>query len=184
MSFKLTPKNSLLLVIDIQEKFRPVIYEFDLVVSNTQKLIKVANLLKIPVLVTEQYPKGLGETVAEVKNNLKKYELIEKVAFDCFNVKGFIELLNKKFTPVKNLIICGIESHVCVFQTVLSALEKGFNVYLIGDAISSRKKTDYEIAIKRMLHEGVKLVSAEMIIFQMIKDSKDDRFKGISGIVK
>ena len=184
MKAKLNSENSLLLVIDIQEKFKPVIYEFDRVVDNTSKLIKSFNLLNIPITVTEQYPKGLGATVAGVKNNLKNYDYVEKVAFDCFNDNAFLNVIKKKFTPVKNIIVCGIESHVCVFQTVLSALEKGFNVYLVADAVSSRKKSDYEIALKRLMHEGAKISSTEMIIFQMIKDSKDDNFKEIFKIVK
>lgn len=178
----LNPENSLLLVIDIQEKFRKVINEFDRIVNNSKKLIKAFNLLKISIIVTEQYAKGLGETVPELKEILKDHNKIEKINFDCFKNKQFIELLNKK--EKKNLIICGIEAHICVTQTVLSALENQFNVYIIADAISSRKKSDYDIAMKRLESEGAKLASTEMIIFQMMEDSKDKNFKDISKIVK
>lgn len=171
-----------MLIVDIQEKFRQVINGFKGIISNVSKLIQAFNILKISILVTEQYPKGLGKTVEELEEVLKKYEKIEKISFDCFNDKKFVKLIEKE--RKKNLIICGIEAHVCVTQTVLSALEKGFNVYLIADAISSRKKSDYEIAIKRMIHEGAKLASTEMIIFQMIKDSKDEEFKELSNIIK
>jgi nicotinamidase-related amidase len=134
------------------------------------------------MVFSEQYPKGLGETVPEIKEKLNKKNLAKKVSFDCFGDKGFLKLLSKK--KAKNLILCGIETHVCVFQTALSALNAGYNVYLVSDAVSSRKKTDYDIALRRMEQEGVKLVSTEMIIFQMIKDSKDKDFKAISKIVK
>ena len=182
MDSKLSPKNSLLLVIDIQEKFRPVIYEFDRVVINSRKLIQSANTLNIPIILTEQYPKGLGSTVAEIKEVLANHDQIEKVSFDCFGDSDFLNLINEK--KRKNLLICGIESHVCVTQTALSAQDNGFNVYLMADAISSRKKSDYDISLRRLETEGVKLASTEMIIFQMIKDSKDRNFKELSGIVK
>ncbi|MBD3164919.1 isochorismatase family protein [Candidatus Woesearchaeota archaeon] len=182
MEDNISADNSLLLVIDIQEKFRPVIYEFGELVDNSRKLIKTVNLLGIPIIVTEQYPKGLGETVKELREELKNSEKIEKVSFNCFNDNGFLELIGKK--GKKNLIICGIESHVCVFQTALSALEDGYFVYLASDAVSSRKKSDYDIVLRRLEREGVKLVTAEMIIFQMIEDSKDEHFKEISKIVK
>jgi len=175
-------KDSLLLVIDIQEKFRKVIFEFDRVVENTKKLVRSFGVLGIPVVVSEQYTKGLGKTVKEIKVDLKKSEIVEKISFDCFNDGGFLELIKK--SGKKNMIICGIEAHVCVFQTVLSALSKGFTVHLIVDAVSSRKEKDYDIAIRRMENEGAKLASTEMIIFQMMKDSKDKNFKEISNIIK
>lgn len=176
----ITPENSLLLVIDIQEKFRNVINQFDKLINNSKKLIKVANILKIPILVTEQYTKGLGETVNEIKETLKEYTHLEKVSFDCFGDKNFIKKLKGK----PNIIICGIEAHICVFQTALSALENKFNVYLIADAVSSRKEADCNIALRRLESSGAKLASTEMIIFQMIIDSKDTNFKDISKIVK
>ncbi|MCK5281991.1 MAG: hydrolase [Nanoarchaeota archaeon] len=182
MSSNINPKDSLLLIVDIQEKFRPVISGIDDIISNIAKLVRAFNLLKIPILVTEQYPKGLGSTVKEISHALDKFDYVEKVCFDCFEKKEFADLIKKK--NVKNIIISGIESHVCIIQTALSALEKGFDVYAVADAISSRKKIDYEIALRRMEKEGVKLVSTEMIIFQMIEDAKDENFKEISRIVK
>jgi nicotinamidase-related amidase len=182
MKPELNKENSLLLVIDIQENFRKVIHEFNRVVDNSKKLIKAFEIFNIPIIVTEQYPKGLGETVSEIKGGLKEYSYVEKLSFDCFNDDKFLEVIKEK--EAINLIICGIESHICVFQSVMSALKEGYNVYLVADAVSSRKKGDYDIALKRMMQEGAKLVSIEMIIFQMMKDSKDENFKEISGIVK
>ena len=182
MKQAISPENSLLLVIDIQEKFRNVINQFDKVIHNSNKLIKAANILKIPILVTEQYPKGLGITVKEIKETLDDYTYSEKVSFDCFGDVNFIKKLEEKNKP--NLIICGIEAHICITQTVLSALENKYNVYLIADAVSSRKEEDYKIALRRLESDGAKLASTEMIIFQLIKDSKDKNFKDISSIVK
>jgi nicotinamidase-related amidase len=176
------PKDTLLLIIDIQEKFQPVLNNFDRVLDNSKKLIKAANLLDIPIIVTEQYPKGLGKTVRELEEELAKHEKIEKISFDCFRNKKFQETIGKK--EVKNLVICGIESHVCVYQTCLSALENNFNVYLIADAVSSRKKSDYDIALRSIEKQGANLSTTEMIIFQMITDAKDQNFKALSNIVK
>ncbi len=177
-------KNSLLLIIDIQEKFRLVLFNVDELISNVTKLVKAFQLLKIPILVIEQYPKGLGKTMKEIKEELDGYDYIEKVSFDCFHNRDFFDLLENKFSDKKYLIICGIEAHVCVTQTVLSALFKGYDVHLVANAVSSRKKIDYDIALRRMEDEGAKLSSSEMIIFQMIKDSKEEHFKEISQIIK
>jgi nicotinamidase-related amidase len=175
--------DSLLLIIDIQEGFRKAIPDLDKVIDNTSKLAKAFSILGIPIVLTEQYPKGLGSTCPELKNILEDCDRIEKVSFDCFNDDSFADLIKTKYKNKKNLIIAGIESHVCVFQTALSA-KKDFNVYLIADAVSSRKQSDKQIALRRLEKEGIKLASTEMIIFQMLKDSKDDNFKQISSIVK
>ena len=180
----INPKESLLIIIDVQEKFRPVLADIDKVISNIVKLVKVFQLLEIPILVCEQYPKGLGETVGEIKNELAGYDYIEKTSFDCFRNEEFSDLLKKKYSDKKHLIICGIESHVCVFQSVISALSQGYNVYLAADAAASRKKPDYEIALRRIESEGAKPASTEMLIFQMIADSKHKYFKEISRIVR
>lgn len=178
------PENSLFLIIDVQEKFRPVLFKVEETISNIVKLVKVFQLLNIPIILSEQYPKGLGQSVKEVKEVLKEHSYIEKTSFDCFGDGNFLDLLKNNFSNKKHFIVCGIESHICVTQTVLSALSRGYDVNLILDSITSRKKTDYEIAIRRMEQEGAKVSSTEMIIFQMIKGSKHKHFKEISGIVK
>ena len=175
------PKDSILLLIDLQESFRDHIVEFGRIVKNSNRLISACQLLDVPIIVTEQYPKGLGQTVHEVKANLTAYRPITKSCFDCFNSQEFIRAIDQQR---KNLILCGIESHVCMFQTALSAIEKGFNVYLVADALSSRNKSDRDIALARLQHEGAKPASVEMLIFQMIKDSTHERFKEILKLVK
>lgn len=176
--------ESLLIVIDIQEKFKPALPDFDKVVANTVKLVRVFQLLEIPILVNEQYPRGLGQTAAEIKNELKEFSYVEKVSFDCFLNDSFCNILDTTFRGRKNLIICGIESHICVAQSVLSALSRGYEVHLAADAVASRKKSDYEIALRRMENEGAKIGSVEMLIFQMIPDSKHEHFKEISKIIR
>jgi len=180
MKNALTKENTALIVIDIQEKFLPVIKNIDLVIENTIKLIKSFQLMNIPVIVTEQYPKGLGRTVHEIKKELKDYKPIEKICFSCFDNKEFHNNIKNK----KNLVICGIESHVCVTQTLIDAISKGFTVHLVIDAISSRKRLDYKTAVKRAKQEGALITSTEMIIFQLLKMAGTEEFKEIAKIIK
>jgi nicotinamidase-related amidase len=180
----LTPENSLLLIIDVQEKFRPVMFNIDALLANVPKLAKASQLLKIPVLVTEQYPKGLGDTMSEIKEVLEDNDYVDKTCFDCFGKAEFADLLEKKYPDRMNLIVCGLETHVCVAQTVMSALERDYTVHLVADALSSRKQTDYHIALERLQSDGAKIASTEMVIFQLLKDSKHEHFKTISQIIK
>lgn len=184
MTDKISSNNSVFVIIDIQEKLSDVVDSFDDVVSNVEKLIKSLDLLGVPIIVTEQYPQGLGGTVIELSQIIHHADKVEKTTFDCFNSKDFAKLIETKYKNVKHVILCGIESHVCVIQTALSALRKGFDVHVVADAISSRKKNDKKIAISRMQREGVKLTSTEMIIFQLIEDAKDEKFKELIKIIK
>jgi len=179
MKDTLKKTNTALIVIDIQEKFKPIIKDLDKVIKNTIKLIKSFQIMNIPIIVTEQYSKGLGKTLGPIQKELKNYKPIEKIAFNCFEEKKF--KINKK---IKNLVICGIESHVCVTQTALAAIEKGYNVYLVKDDISSRKKSDYKIALERAKQEGAKITSTEMIIFQLLKKAGTKEFKNTIKIIK
>ncbi len=174
--------NSVLLVIDVQEKFKPVILKWNNLTDNINKLISSFQILKIPILLTEQYPKGLGKTVNKIKNTLNKYKPMEKREFSCFKNKAFLKELKK--LKRKNLIICGIEAHVCIINTLLDAISKGFKVHLVIDAISSRKKSDLKIAIERAKKAGAFLTTTEMVIFQLTKTSKHKKFKEISKIAK
>jgi len=173
-------EDTALVVVDIQDKFLPVIKNIDNVIDNTIKLIKSFQIMNISIVVTEQYSKGLGKTVEKIRKELKVYNPIEKITFDCFGNKEFVKSLEGK----KNLVICGIESHVCVTQTMVGALKKGFNVYLVKDAISSRKESDKRIAIERAKQEGAKIVSTEMVIFEMLKKAGTEEFKEVSKIIK
>ncbi len=175
----LKKENTILIVIDIQEKFLSVIKNINPVIENTLKLIRSFQIMKIAIIVTEQYPKGLGKTVGKIQKELKSYRPIKKAYFNCFDEKNF--KIPKK---IKNLIICGIESHVCVTQTALAAIEKGFNVYLVKDAISSRKESDYKIALERAKQEGALIASTEMIIFQLLKKAGTKKFKEVIKLIK
>ncbi len=173
--------NTALIIIDIQEKFIPHINAIDEVIKNTCKLINASNILNIPVIATEQYPKGLGNIDSRLSELLKE-KPYAKTCFSCFGSEEF--KIKLKELNVKNLVLCGIESHVCVTQTFIDALDKGYNVYLVANAISSRHDFDHVIALERAKQEGVKLVTAEMIIFDFLRDANHEKFKEISKIVR
>ncbi len=169
-----------LVSIDVQEGFRPVIFEFDRVVDNISRLARAFKGFGIPILHTEQYPKGLGKTVNEL-SGLFDEDPVEKVEFSCFDCAPF----RKSLPPdARSLVICGIEAHVCVLNTALDAIKKGHEVYLVEDAISSRKETDWKTAIARAAQSGAYRVSTEMIIFQLMEKAGTDEFREIQKIVK
>jgi len=171
-----------LLVIDIQERFIRVINEFESVVENTLKLIKGCKALGVPIYYTEQYPKGLGLTIGPIKSELEGIEAVQKLSFSC---SGAGDLFNKlKKNEVSQVVVCGIESHVCVQQTVLDLIANDFQVNLAADAVSSRKVIDYEIALSRMRQHGAEVTTTEAILFELLNVCGTDIFKQISKIVK
>ncbi len=182
MSFGIIKRDDcIFLLIDIQEKFLPVIYDIQCVIDNSNKLVQGSSILNIPLLVTEQYPKGLGRTVDEIK--LKNdQQIIEKISFDCFECDEFVRIIDQ--LNRKSLVVFGIEAHVCVLKTVLSALSRGYEVHLIADAVSSRTQRNRDIAIERMRQSGAFIASTEMILFQLMVEAGTDEFKAISKLVK
>lgn len=175
-------ETTVLLIIDIQEKILRVMQQPDVVVENTVKLMNGFNILGSPIYATEQYPKGLGETEQRIKEELNGIIPIQKMSFSCFGAGDlFEELLNKKLTQV---VIAGIETHVCVQQTALDLIANGFNVTLAADATSSRKQTDYNFAVERMRNEGIIISTTEAILFEMLNICGTEEFKKISKIIK
>ena len=177
---KQLPKVNALLIIDIQEKIIKPIFNKDSIIKNIKKLIDAYQILEENMFVSEQNPLKLGETIPELlpKVGFKK---IEKMEFSLAHIQEFlIELKNKKIT---NLIVCGIETHICIQQTVLDCLEKGFEVILISDAMSSRNKLDHEIALQRMIQRGAILTTTESIIFELCKTADRKEFKEIRNII-
>jgi len=180
-SDKLSPKVNALLIIDVQEKIIRAIFNKDSITKNIKKLIDAYQILEENIFVSEQNPFKLGATIPELlpKNGFKK---IEKMEFSLANIQEFLkELKNKKIT---NLIVCGIETHICIQQTVLDCLEKGFEVILISDAMSSRNKLDHEIALQRMIQRGAILTTTESIIFELCKTADRKEFKEIRNIIQ
>lgn len=170
------------LIIDIQERLFPHIYEIEDISSNTQILIKGLNALEIPIIVTQQYTKALGETVKPVKEALGDFNAVEKITFSCCDEPSFLSKLDGFHT--KNVIVAGIEAHVCVTQTVIDLMSAGYKAIVVTDCISSRKKNDKKIALKRMQFEGAILTTYEAILFELCRIAKTDTFKHISKLVK
>ncbi len=175
-------ENSALIVIDIQEKLLPVIYESERVVDNAVKLINGFKILNSPVYFTEQYPKGLGPTESRIKSALEGRNAIHKMSFSCFGAGDLFDELKSK--NVQQVVVCGIESHVCVMQTALDLISNGFQVQVAADAVSSRRKFDYEIALERMRSNGAEITLTESILFEMLNVCGTDEFKAISKLVK
>ena len=180
-SERLLPKVNALIIIDIQEKIIKPIFKKDLLTKNIKKLISAYQILEENIFISEQNPRKLGATIPELlpKGEFKK---IEKMEFSLANGKEFLEELeNKKIT---NLIVCGIETHICIQQTVLDCLQKGFEVILISDAMSSRNRFDHDVALQRMIHEGAISTTTESIIFELCKTADRKEFKEIRNIIK
>lgn len=175
------PHDIALIVVDVQERFRPVIFEFDRVVANCSKLIRGFNVLGLPIVPTEQYPKGLGFTIPEISGLLKDKPL-EKMEFSCMKNADFAEKV--KSLNVRALALCGIEAHVCVLQTCLDAIQGGWEVYFVEDAISSRRDSDWRTAAARVSQSGIWRVSTEMLLFQLMDKAGGEEFKEIQRIVK
>lgn len=173
--------GSALVVIDVQEKLVPLISRGEEVVKNIVRLVKFCKACSIPIVLTEQYPKGLGRTVKEVMEELRDIKPIEKTSFSCFGSEEFRALLKRD--KVSTLILAGIEAHVCVAQTALEALGT-FKVCVVADATSSRKPEDKEIALQRMRDSSVIISSTEMLMYELLRDSKAKEFEEVRHLLK
>jgi len=179
---RITKENTTGLIIDIQERLFPAMWENEVLLKNTLTLIKGLTELKIPLMVTQQYTKGLGETIPEIKSVISDFSFIEKRDFSCCDEPVFMENLKK--SEAKNIIICGIESHVCVLQTAVDLKEAGFNPIVVLDCVSSRSKESVKTAIERFRYEGILMTSCESVLFELTRSSLAPEFKTISKLVK
>jgi nicotinamidase-related amidase len=168
-----------LVVIDIQQKLLPPIFQNEQLVRNAQLLIRAAGILKIPALVSTQYAKGLGETVAEVAALLAGTEeiVIDKTLFSCFASELFCGALKRLPGQRNTLLLCGMESHICVMQTALGALREGYVVHVASDAVSSRTEWNWKIGLERMRAAGAVISSTEMMIYELMRASSSAAFK-------
>ena len=173
--------NTLLLVIDLQEKLMPAIYESEKIIKNSATLLKVFEMYGIKKIATEQYPKGLGQSVDEIKENLDDENIFSKTIFDAITDEVSSYLKENKIT---NVIITGAETHICVYQTVRRLLFEGYKVFVVEDAVSSFNKEQKDLGLKAMSDMGASLVNTEMLMFDLASDAKDENFKEISKMVK
>jgi nicotinamidase-related amidase len=166
-----------LLVVDIQEKLLPPIFQKEQLVRNSQLLIRAAGVMKIPAIVSTQYAKRLGQTVPEVASLLPETEAIDKNLFSCFGSDVFCTLLKRLPGNRNTLLLCGIESHICVMQTALAALREGYIVHVASDAVSSRTEWNWKIGLDRMRAAGAVISSTEMMVYELMRSSASEAFK-------
>jgi nicotinamidase-related amidase len=170
------------LVVDIQERLFPHMYDGEKLLSRVLILLEGLKALDIPIIVTEQYPKGLGTTLKPLSEVLEPVSPIEKISFSCCGEPEFLSLLNKD--KGSWIILCGIEAHVCVLQTVIDLLDMGIFPVVVSDCISSRNPEDKKVAIERMRSEGAVITTSESILFELAIVAGTPQFKQISRLVK
>lgn len=173
----LEPDLCALVVIDIQEKLLPPIFQKEQLVRNSRLLIRAAGILKIPALVSTQYARGLGQTVPEIAALLGASEPIDKTLFSCFGSDVFCSVLKRLPGLRRTLLLCGMESHICVTQTALAALRDGYLVHVASDAVSSRTEWNWKIGLDRMRAAGAVISSTEMMIYELMGSSSSSAFK-------
>lgn len=182
---RILAEDTLCIIIDDQQKLIPTIFQHKELISNTKKLISGLLSLNIPVLITEHYKKGLGETVSDLKEILstseqaKFFEKITFSAYDTAEIKEYINALNKK-----NVIICGTEAHICVLQTAIDIQNNGYQVILVADCVGSRTEENKKIALKRAELEGAMITTYESILFELLRKAGTPEFKTILNIIK
>jgi len=177
-NFSIDKENSALLIVDVQEKLAPAMKVRDEVIGNCIHLLELAKLLNIAVVITEQYPKGLGLTVPEIRNVLPAYQPIEKLTFSCCGEPKFQDQIKR--LDKKTIIVAGMETHVCVLQTCIGLLNDGFNVHVVSDAVCSRSKKDWKIGIEYMRDAGAVITCTETVLFQLLKVAGTEEFRTIS----
>jgi nicotinamidase-related amidase len=178
----LNQANAVLLIVDVQERFRNQIPDFEILTRNIGTLVEACKILKVPIVVTEQYPQGLGQTADEIISLLSDHEKFEKNCFSCCQLEGFT--LKLRETGRKQIIVSGIEAHICIDQTVHDLLKEDYDVHLIIDAIASRTAKNKEIGVEKMLLSGAVPSSVEMALFEMLGSSANKDFKSIQKLVK
>ena len=178
----LAVENTVLVVVDVQGKLSHLMYEKEKLFENLQKIITGARILEIPVVLTEQNPEGLGRTIPEVADLLPDVQPIPKFSFSCCGEKRFIEELEA--LKRKQVLIVGIESHVCVYQTAMDLLGAGYEVQVVADAVSSRTAENRELGLEKMKSEGAELTGVEMALFELLRVAEGAKFKGILKVVK
>ncbi|OGJ88057.1 MAG: hydrolase [Candidatus Raymondbacteria bacterium RifOxyA12_full_50_37] len=178
----LEPNNSALVIIDVQGKLAHLVHDKETMHANIQRLVKCAAILKVPVLLAEQNPTGLGQTIPEIAQLLPTADPIPKMSFSCYGCEAFIGVLRSYHR--KQVLVAGIEAHVCVYQTVSDLLRQKYEVHVLADAVSSRLPQNKQIALDRMKAEGAIISSTEMAVFELLKTAEHAAFREIIKILK
>ena len=179
---KLNKAGSVLVVVDVQDKLLHAIHDWHTVLDNTCRMVKFADTLGVPVIVTEQYPKGLGPTNVKLAELLPAFAPLEKTVFSCFGAPGFAARLEE--LGAKTLVIVGIEAHICVQQTALEALDRGLGVHIVADAVGSRALANKEIGLAKIRQGGGVITSVEIALYEWLERSDGAEFKSILPLIK
>ena len=178
----LSATDAVLLVVDVQESFRKLLKDFDILTRNITILAEAAKILKLPVLVTELTPQGQGKTIAEISACLGEHKYFEKTTFSCCRAKGFLEQLESYGR--QQIIVCGVETHVAVEQTVHDLLVHGYQPHVVKDAIASRAERNRETGWEKMVSSGAVPTGVEMALYEMLGESGTQEFKAVQRLVK
>jgi nicotinamidase-related amidase len=183
MRSELLDRNrSALLLIDFQERLFPHVHEYQRVLSRVDLLLFAANLLQVPVLVTEQYPRGLGKTIEEIRNALPHSHPLEKMDFSCVPALGFRERLSSLHRD--QIVLAGIEAHICVAQTALDLVAQGEQIFVVADATASRRLLDAQTAMQRLERSGATIITAEAVVFEWLRRAGTEEFKALQPKLK
>ena len=177
-------KAAALVVLDLQAKLMPAIFEAPRVIRNTQLLLRLAQILEIPIVLTSHYTKGLGSIIPEIAQSATGIVPIEKTCFGCFGEPDFLRQLQLRAPEARSLLIAGVESHICVMQTALGAMEAGYLVHVAADATASRTEENWRIGLNRMEHAGAVISSTEMMVYELLAKSATPEFKAILPMLK
>ena len=177
----ISQENSIFLIIDVQEKLVNMLSD-SCVKDSAVKLAKTASILNLPVIISEQYPKGLGQTIQEIKDVCVNADYLEKTSFSIYNQEDFVNLLKNKNR--KQVILFGIETHICVLQTAFDLVNNGYEVFVVKDACGSRVQDNKDLALNRMQQNGIQVLSLEMVLFELLNSSKHEKFKDVQALIK
>lgn len=175
-------KNTLLTVIDIQGNLAQAMHDKESLFKATVQLIKGIKCLEIPIILTEQNPKGLGLTIPEIRELLPDVTAIPKISFSCCDEKAFMEEIKR--IGKRQILISGIESHICIYQTATALLDMGYEVHIVTDAAASRDPVNKKLALKKMVRMGAELTCVEMALFELMKSAEHPMFRDIVKIIK
>lgn len=176
------PDRTALVVIDIQEKFHQVIHQMDRVIAGTGRLVKFCQELEIPILVTEHYSKGLGVSVAEIQDLFSPHQAIEKIHFSCGGSEAFNQALAA--TGRDQIILCGIETHVCIYQTACDLMREGKQVAVAVEAVSSCSKANSKLGLKCLRNIGAQTLGVQMLMFEILREAGTPEFKKVAALLK
>ncbi|TVR96837.1 MAG: hydrolase [Rhodospirillales bacterium] len=174
--------QSYLLVVDIQERLAPAVAEPEQVIANTARLLQAAHRLDIPVLASEQYPRGIGQTVAALRALLPPRSVMEKMHFSCLDDGACAERIRS--LQRRQAVVAGMEAHVCVLQTAEGLIEAGYDVFVVADAVSSRVPANHDRALQRLSTDGAHIVSTEMVLFEWLNKAGTPVFRELMTLIK